>query len=192
MAKKTYPAWQEVLLTALRCVPKPKDGHDAWSRLNEEEQAGVMVFLGEHCDGDPDRAKAMLEETIALHKRTDWKDWLKLAFGVMVMVAAVVAYIWLKESKGFDIHGYVMALLCALNLRREWCALPGYKMTEIWREHVDTCYGTNLALQDMYRHFMLPRKERVNKAALCFWAIALAVYIVMICMDIAQNMGISR
>lgn len=192
MAKKTYPAWQEVLLLALRCVPKAKDGDNAWSRLNEEEQAGVMVFLGEHCDGDPDRAKAMLEETIALHKRTGWQAWLGLMLVVMVMVAAVVAYIWLKESKGFDIHGYIMALLCASNLRREWCALPGYKMTEIWREHVDTCYGTNLALQDMYRHFMLPRKERVNKLALCFWAIALAVYIVLICVDIARNMGISR
>lgn len=191
MAKKTYPAWQEVLLLALRCVPKAKDGDDAWSRLNEEEQAGVMVFLGEHCDGDPNRAKAMLEETIALYKRTGWKAWLGLVLVVMVMVAAVVAYIWLKESKGFDIHGYIMALLCALNLRREWYALPGSKIAEIWREHVDTRYGTNLALQDMYRHFMLPRKERVSKGSMCFWAIALAVYVVLICVDIAQSLGIS-
>lgn len=192
MAKKTYPAWQEVLLMALRCVPKARDGHDAWSRLNEEEQAGVMAFLEEHCDQDPDRAKTMLEETLVLYKRTGWKAWLGLVIGLVLAVICVAGGIWLDEHTEYYLHGHAMALLCALNLRREWCALPGAKMAQIWREHVDTRYGTILALHDMQQHFLLPRKERVNKAAMCFWAIALAVYVVLICIDIAQNLGIAR
>lgn len=188
MAKKIYPSWQEVLLTALRSIPKAKDGNEAWSRLNEEEQAGVMAFLEEHSEGDPDRAKTMLEETLALYKRTGWQAWLGLALAVIYVAGGI----WLEEHTEYYLHGHVMALLCALNLRREWCALPGAKMAQIWREHVDTRYGTILALHDMEWHFLLPRKERVNKSAMCFWAIALAVYVVLICIDIAQNLEIAR
>ena len=144
MAKKAYPAWQEVVLTALRCVPKGKDGPGAWSRLNEEEQTAVLAFLGEHCGEE--RAQTALEDTIALYKRTTWKDWLGFAAWLALWTTIVVAGIWLEEQTGFDIHLYLMTGLCASHLRQAWRALPGYRMAEIWRKHVDTGYGTQLAL----------------------------------------------
>ena len=48
MAKKTVPAWQQVLLVALNNVPGAKNGRDAREKLNDGEKAAVMDFLTEH------------------------------------------------------------------------------------------------------------------------------------------------
>ena len=116
MRKKDLPAWQQVVLTALENVPKAKDGHDAWQKLNPEEQSAVMGFLGEHCGHDPEKAQAMLEETAGMVKPGKRFAWLWALLVIMVAVAGAIWVFCMLEERFGDLHGYVMILLCLSRL----------------------------------------------------------------------------
>ncbi len=178
MAKKTFPAWQQVLLTALNNVPKAKNGHDAWAKLNDEEQAAMMDFLTEHCG---ENAQAALEESCGKIKREKWWNTLWVGLAVLIFSVLVVAiWYWAEERLGKEITPYVWTALTLLNLSTTLRGEPFSQMIRIWKEHVATQYGTTLALNDMYRHYNLPRRERISKGMFILWLVMLVLWIGLI------------
>lgn len=150
MPKKTLPAWQQVLLTALNNVPKAEDGHDAWQKLNEDEQAAVMGYLGEHCGHDPEQAQAMLDETAGMVKARSEK-WI-IAFGVVLaVVVASLALITILEqyfeSATRALHVFtwlVFSVSALINAKRD-------RMVRLWSEHENSAESTRSALESMYQ-----------------------------------------
>lgn len=85
MAKKNPPAWQQVVQIALDNVRHRGDGYDAWSKLNEEEQAAVRSFLTEHCGEDADAA---LEETCRQIKNPKWCTYFWVIFSFVILMGS--------------------------------------------------------------------------------------------------------
>lgn len=175
MAKKNLPAWQRVLLVALNNVPEAKDGHDAWEKLNGEEQAAVLEYLAEHCGAD---ARAKLDE--ACEKPRYLRGWRKyLAFlGSLALVAGFTALLyWLEEKLELRIQVYLLTILIMGNLRQAWNPPPDWELQTIWRKRVNTHYGTTLALNDMHKVVCAPPRDRRKMGSVIGWAVLLALYI---------------
>ena len=175
MAKKSLPAWQQVLLTALRNVPKAKDGHDAWRKLSAEEQVAVMDFLAEQCGSDPEKALTLLEESVAMIKPGRRGAWLWYLLGLLIIMAIVLWAFWELEKHFGDLHGYVVMLLCLSRLEQAWNVTPTYRMVQVWTERISSRAGTASALKEMHRICSLPKKELRSKAALIIWSALLAI-----------------
>lgn len=181
MAKETLLAWQQVILTALRYVPKAKDGHDAWQKLNPEEQAAMMDYLGEHCDHDPVQAQAMLAESCERLK--PYRYWI---WPTLLLITMVVALLWWLLPRVYDRHWSIgmlfwiafllYRLILELSTARKNC------MIRIWRERVQTTYGTQLALRDMEKIMAARLWDVANKANIGFCLLFLCAFLVlMIC-----------
>lgn len=179
MAKKALPAWQQVLLTALNNVPKAKDGHNAWQKLNENEQAAVMSYLGEHCGHDPEQAQAMLDETAGMVKAHKRGAWLLVVLVVLIITAAAIWAYWALEKHFGDLNGYAIILLCLSRLVQEWNVTPTPRMVQAWSEHLANRDGTASALKEMERLLSLPKKELRSKAELIFYFVALTIVVVL-------------
>ena len=175
MKQKRLPAWQQVVQVALGNVPGAKDGHDAWEQLNVEEKAAVMDFLAEHCGAD---ARAKLDE--ACGKRRYLRGWRKyLAFlGSLAFVAGFAALLyWLEEKLELRLQVYLLMILIMENLRQAWNPPPDRELQTIWRKHVNTHYGTTLALNDMHKAVCAPPRDRRKMGSVIGWAVLLALYI---------------
>jgi len=187
MAKEITPAWQQVLLIALNNVPKTKTGHEAWEKLNAEERSAVMDFLTEHCGDD---APAALEEACGKIQRPVWWRW--LLWGVLwvaVAVAWVALFEWAEKLLDWELSPVFWALLALGNIHTGLIGSPFGKMQEMWKEHVATHYGTTLALNDMYRHYNLPRRERIGKGMVICWAVLLVCNVFLFIGEIAEHRG---
>ena len=182
MSRKSLPAWQQVVLTALENVPKAKNGRDAWEKLIPEEQAAVMDFLTEHCGED--KAQSALEESCAMVKHgRGWKMTWGICWAVLIMAVSVGVALWLnKYVEG--VHRYLWVVLCLHHTIRAWVGDRQGAMLIIWREHISTQNGTAIALQDMHRTLGLPSEVLRNKKDLIFWAILLILWIGLIVWDI--------
>jgi len=175
MKRKNLPAWQQVLLVALESVPKAKDGRDAWDKLNEEEKAAVMDFLAEHCGED--KAQDALEETCGKvkHGRGWQTTWgVLIGFGILAVICA--ALVWLGEQNNM-FFAYLWIVMSLIHMIQAWNGDRHGRMQTIWLEHVDSLYGTTLALQDMYRTTDMPKELLRRKADLIFWGISTFVWI---------------
>lgn len=178
MAKKSLPAWQQVL----RNVPEAKNGRDAWEKLNEEEQSAVMDFLTEHCGED--KAQSALEESCAMVKHgRGWQTTWGICWALLIMAIYVGVALWLDKYVD-DVHRYLWVVVCLHHTIRAWKGNPQGTMQIIWREHVNTHYGTAIALQDMHRTLGQPSEVLRNKKDLIFWAILMILWIALIVWDI--------
>ena len=188
MAKEILPAWQQVLLVALNGVPHRENGHDAWMKLNEEEQSAVMDFLTEHCG---ENAQAALEEACGKIKRPKWWTWFWAIFSIVVMlVVGLLLLDWWESLTDVRLTPFLwFGLLCPMNMHTAWKGNPAGAALEIWEKHVDTRYGTTLALNDMYRAYTTPRKERMNKAGFVFWLVMLVLWGTMAAGEIMEHRG---
>ena len=187
MAKEITPAWQQVLLIALNNVPKTKTGHEAWETLNAEERSAVMDFLTEHCGDD---APAALEEACGKIQRPAWWRWLLWGLlWVAVAVAWVALFEWAEKLLDWELSPVFWALLALGNIHTGLIGSPFGKMQEMWKEHVATHYGTTLALNDMYRHYHLPRRERIGKGMVICWAVLLVCNVFLFVGEIAEHRG---
>lgn len=179
MPKKNLPAWQQVVLTALNNVPKAADGHDAWQKLNAEEQAAVMGFLGEHCGHDPEKAQAMLEETAGMVKARKRGAWIWVLILLLIITATAVWVYWELEKHLGDLSDYIMMLLCLSRLEQAWNVTPTLRMVRVWTERTENRSGTASALKEMERLLSLPKKELRSKAALISWSVLLVVVMIL-------------
>lgn len=150
MARKDLPAWQQVVLTALNNVPEAEDGHDAWQKLNAEEQAAVMGFLGEHCGHASEQAKAMLAETAGMVKSRSEK-WL-ITFGVVLaVIVASLAMITILEqyfenvTRALHMFTWFMFSISAIiNAKRD-------RMMRLWSQRKENAESIRAALESMYQ-----------------------------------------
>ncbi len=187
MAKEIMPAWQQVLLIALNNVPKAKTGHEAWEKLNAEEQSAVMDFLAEHCG---EKAQAALEDACGKIQRPVWWRWLLWGLlWVAVAVAWVALFEWAEKLLDWELSPVFWALIALTNIHTGLIGSPFGKMQEMWKEHVATHYGTTLALNDMYRHYNLPRRERISKGMVICWAVLLVCNVFLFIGEIAEHRG---
>lgn len=187
MAKEIMPAWQQVLLIALNNVPKTKTGYEAWEKLNAEEQSAVLDFLTEHCG---ENAQAALEDACGKIQRPVWWRW--LLWGLLWAADAVawVALVqWAEKLLDWDLSPVFWALLALMNIHTGLLGSPVGKMQEMWKEHVATHYGTTLALNDMYKHCNLPRRERISKGMVICWAVLLVCNVFLFVGEIAEHRG---
>ena len=174
MAKKTVPAWQQVLLVALNNVPGAKNGRDAWDKLNDGEKAAVMDFLTEHCG---DEAQAKLEETCGQVKQgKGWRTTVGLLIVLAILAVALWAMLWLEKYVE-DVHQYLWLVLCPLNMYTAWQGNLAGKAQQIWKERAETDQGTVLALKVMYQIYTAPRKERMNKVMFGLWLVMWLLWI---------------
>lgn len=150
MLKKTLPAWQQVLLTALNNVPKAKDGRDAWQKLNENEQAAVMGFLGEHCGHDPEQVQAMLDETAGMVKPRS-KRMLILTGAVIATIAVIWILIVLVNMYSDQATHAIHVGIWLFNSISVIINAKGDRMLLLWSEHEDNEDSTRAALEDMHR-----------------------------------------
>ena len=174
MAKKTVPAWQQVLLVALNNVPGAKNGRDAWNRLNDGEKAAVMDFLTEHCG---DEAQAKLDETCGQVKQgKGWRTTVSLLIVLAMLAVALWAMLWLEKYVE-DVHRYLWIVLCPLNMLTAWQGNPAGEAQQVWKERAETDKGTALALKGMYQIYTTPRKERMNKVMFGVWLVMWLLWI---------------
>ena len=175
MSRKSLPAWQQVLMTALENVPKAKNGRDAWEKLNEAEKAAVMDFLTEHCGED--KAQSALEETCAMIKHgRGWRTTVGLLIVLAILAVTLWAMLWLdKYVEG--VYRYLWLVLCPLNMHTAWQGNPAGKAQQSWTKRIETNKGTALALKEMYQVYTAPRKERMNKGMFGFWLVMWLLWI---------------
>lgn len=181
MAKKTVPAWQQVLLVALESVPEHDNGADAWQRLNPAEQAAIMDYLAAHCG---DEAQAKLDETTAMIGSGKRYAWLWVLLVMLVITALLIWGYWVLEQRVGDLKGWVIILLCLSRLEQAWNVSPVQRMAEIWGERTSTHAGTASALKEMHQTFFLPKKEFRSKAVLALWAALLMICVIVTVVEI--------
>ena len=171
MAKK-IPEWQQVLLVALNNVPHRQDGHDAWNRLNEEEQAAVRIFLIEHCGEEA----AALEETCGQIKHPKWWVYFWMIFSfVLLMVAGMFVFDWFEAWTGMKLTPFLWLLvMCPGYWRSAWKGDPTGEAQEVWKHHEATRAGTAAALKHMYYMYTSPPEARRSRDGLIY-AVALTV-----------------
>lgn len=175
MNRKSLPAWQQVVLTALENVPEHDNGADAWQKLNAEEQAAIMDYLVTHCGDD---AQAKLDETCAKIKHPKWWIVFWAILGIAVFVAGFVfLMLWLEEELAIDISDYIWLVLCPLNMLSAWQGNSKGRAQQAWKKHVETYEGTTHALNDMHRLYTLPRAQRMNKGLFICWLVMWLVWI---------------
>lgn len=175
MAKKTIPAWQQVLLVALESVPEHDNGADAWQRLNPAEQAAIMDYLAAHCG---DEAQAKLDETCAKIKHPKWwmMCWVIMSL-VALMVIGLLLMTWLEEVRGARVVPFLWLVLCPLKMYSAWQGDPRGKAQQAWEKQEETYEGTTRALNDMHRLYTLPRAERMDKGYFIFYLVGELVWI---------------
>lgn len=178
MAKETMPPWQQVILTALRYVPKAKDGHDAWQKLNPEEQAAMMDYLGEHSGHDLEQAQKMLDGTVVMVKSRK-RVWLWVLIFVLIAAATALWVCWLFEKHVGDLSDYAIILLCLSRLEQAWNVTPYRRMAQVWTEHLSNRDGTTSALKEMERIWFLPKRELRSKTELVLYSVALAIVLTL-------------
>ena len=138
MAKEIMPAWQQVLLIALNNVPKAKTGHEAWEKLNAEEQSAVMDFLAEHCG---EKAQAALEDACGKIQRPVWWRWpLCGLLWVAVAVAWLALVQWAEKLLDWELSPVFWALIALTNIHTGLIGSPFGKMQEMWKDR--TCHDT--------------------------------------------------
>ena len=175
MARKNLPAWQQVVLTALNNVPKAEDGHDAWQKLNAEEQSAVMGFLNAHC-GEETQTK--LEESCGMVKSQAWRWGEVIAY--LLMLAVVMAgcvYIEMRLDKN---HSMVFWTFYSLN--RVIDDIAGARRTamrEIWNQREQTQWGVSIALENMKEVVVQPLSELCKGGWLIFHGIMLLVSVML-------------
>lgn len=182
MKRKNLPAWQQVLLVALRNVPEAENGHDAWAKLNEEEQAAVMAYLTEHCG---DEAQAKLEETCSMMKHSRWvvQCWISL-LAVSFIVAWIGLFFWLQRALNKRVTLYIWLLICPIEMYMAWHGNPAGKARQIWEDYMETRVDAASALNRMHLAYTAPRKERMNKGSFYLWLVLWLVYIGMMLLDV--------
>lgn len=174
MAKKTVPAWQQVLLVALNNVPGAKNGRDAWEKLNDGEKAAVMDYLTEHCG---EEAQVKLDEVCGKVKHgKGWRTTVSLLIVLAMLAVVLWAMLWLEKYVE-GVHRYLWIVLCPLNMLMAWQGDPAGKAQQIWKERAETDKGTVLALKEMYRVYTAPRKERMNKVMFGLWLVMWLLWI---------------
>ena len=184
MARK-IPDWQQVLLLALNNIPHREDGHDAWDKLDEEEQSAVMDFLTEHCGENADTA---LEDTCSRIKHPKWWTWFWVIFSMVAMFAAGLLLLdWWESWTDMQFAPFLWLILCPLNMYTAWKGNPAGKAQEIWKAHSPNRGDTLAALQYMYQAYTAPRRERINKASFCFWLVMLVLWGFFVAWEIADN-----
>ena len=167
MKRKNLPAWQRVLLVVLRNVPEARNGHDAWTKLKEEEQTAIMDYLTEHCG---DEAQAKLEETCGKMKHSRWTA---LCWASLIVVAFIVAWMcmmfWIQRVLDIRVTSFVWLVLCPINMHTAWQGNPAGKSLQIWKDYWETRTDTAVALNSMHLAYTAPRKERMNKIGFYCW-----------------------
>ena len=171
MSRKSLPAWQQVLLTALENVPKAKNGRDAWEKLNEAEKAAVMDFLTEHCGED---AQEKLEESYGMVKSPAWR-WGEV-IAALLMLAVVIAGCLYVENRLDKNHSMLFWTFYSLN--RVIDDIAGARRTamrEAWTQHEQTQEGVSIALANMKEVVAKPLSELCKGGWLILHGIMLLV-----------------
>ena len=175
MPRKNLPAWQQVVLVALRSVPEHDNGTDAWQKLNTGEQAAIMDYLMTHCGDD---AQAKLEETCAKIKHPQWWIVFWTILGILVFAAGFMfLMIGLEEALALEVSDYLWLVLCPLNMLSAWQGNSPGRAQQVWKKRAETYEGTTHALNEMHRLYTLPRALRMNKGFFIFWLVMWLIWI---------------
>lgn len=167
MAKK-IPAWQQVVLIVLNGMYSVKDGHDAWSKLRDEERSAVMDFLTEHCG---EKAHSALEDVCAMARPSRLSEGLGNFLGFVGAVAIYLIYRqasdWLSSIKWLEpLQWLCVLLLFGLYIFSIFSDDRPSRMRELWRDRKNCDGGLKAALDGMYRVTQMSRWQAMDKGML--------------------------
>lgn len=175
MAKKNVPAWQQVLLAALRNTPKARDGHDAWARMTDDEKSGVMGFLAEQCGAE--NAESALEESCAMIGRRKLPAWLRVIltilfwFAVWQAVKIVIFCLPAKMAWVIDLCYCALLLLALVHDDR------GRQLAQLWYEREQNLKGPRSVLEQMHNTARLTRWQALDRGYLILIGIWMAAHL---------------
>lgn len=177
MAKKTYPAWQQVVLTTLNGMFCVKNGHEAWQKLNAEAQAAVMDFLAEHCG---ENAPSALADICAIAKPSRISEGLGNFLGFVGAVAIFFVLKWVSDwlsSIGWPeplqwLWILLMFGLCSLSIFADDRTT---RMLKLWRDRENCDGGSKAVLDEMYRVMQMSRWQAMDKGMLVLRLVWLGV-----------------
>lgn len=151
MARKYTPAWQRTLLTSLNNAPNASDGASAWASLPPEEQSAVKRFLTDRAKGDPDKADAMLRETLPLVKPAKELGWLWLIGVLVVCILGGMVLAALTENV-FDAkaRAAMYTVGFGISLISNFVGAKGSRMRRIWTKRTEGEDGAYTALKRMF------------------------------------------
>lgn len=170
MSRKSLPAWQQVVLTALENVPKAKNGRDAWEKLIPEEQAAVIDFLTEHCGED--KAQGALEETWKEFKPRILPHWAEKIFGFAFVVMLVIRLEFGLNVVSFVVWVLALCIGVVSMIRDDRSA----RLAEIWRKRSENSQGPGRVLELMHNVTQLSWWEE-NMWGLLWYAVYVVLFI---------------
>lgn len=152
MAKTHIPAWQQVVMQALRAVPGANGGQVAWNMLAPDEQRAVIDFAAARCEGD---VQPILEDIRQQIKpRGEWRWLWEGALVVDVSVAMFLLLRWLDKSLGAWADSAALFLVVAVIL---WKLCPYPEQTQrFWHRRRADYDSTLAALEKMQKHLHAP------------------------------------
>lgn len=175
MAKKNVPAWQQVLLAALRNTPKARDGHDAWERMTDDEKSGVMGFLAEQCGAE--NAERALEESCAMIGRRKLPGWLRVILTILfwfaVWQAVKIVIFCLPTRMVWVIDLCYCALLLFVLVHDD----RSRQLAQLWHEREQNLKGPRSVLEQMHNTACLTRWQALDKGYLILIGIWMAMHL---------------
>ena len=175
MKRKNLPAWQQVLLVALRNVPEAENGHDAWAKLNEEEKSAVNDYLIEHCG---DEAQAKLEETCSIAK-FEGSEWRGVTVWLLIMAVVIAGCVYVDKCLDKNASMIFWTFYSLNRIIDDITGARRSKMEEVWKHREQTQTGVSAALEKMEEVVFRPRRELCKDGWTIFHGIMLLISAVL-------------
>lgn len=168
MAKKSIPAWQQVLLVVLNGMFSVKNGHEAWDKLKDEEKAAVTDFLAEHCG---ENAPSALADTCAIAKPSRLSEGLGNFLGFVGAVA--IYFVWKRASDWLSsidwlepLQWLCILLMFGLYILSIFADDRPSRVLELWRNRENYDGSSKVVLDEMYRVTQMSRWQAMDKGML--------------------------